>query len=163
MENEIFVPQRQKTYIRTCAPSDDSDQPTHSHTRAVWLESSLGAIWIPTDAKFLHAENEDSKLIIYVLVHTITEYNKVWEHCSFVPLGTFTAISLCSIFFGRQYLRNYLSNEVPTFSISYLCEGHQIQLTLVISTSLISNNRLSRSENLVPAYTWKPNNRWKIL
>ena len=29
----------------------------------------------------------------------------------------------------------------------------QIQLTLVISTSLISNNRLSRSENLVPAYT----------
>ena len=28
-----------------------------------------------------------------------------------------------------------------------------IQLTLVISTSLISNNRLSRSENLVPAYT----------
>ena len=28
-----------------------------------------------------------------------------------------------------------------------------IQLTLVISTSLISNNRLSRTENLVPAYT----------
>ena len=26
-----------------------------------------------------------------------------------------------------------------------------VQLTLVISTSLISNNRLSRSENLVPA------------
>ena len=28
---------------------------------------------------------------------------------------------------------------------------YNIQLTLVISTSLISNNRLSRSENLVPA------------
>ena len=42
-------------------------------------------------------------------------------------------------------------------------EFAQVQLTLVISTSLISNNRLSRSENLVPAYTWKPNNRWKIL
>ena len=27
----------------------------------------------------------------------------------------------------------------------------KLQLTLVISTSLISNNRLSRSENLVPA------------
>ena len=39
----------------------------------------------------------------------------------------------------------------------------EIQLTLVISTSLISNNRLSRSENLVPAYTRKPKNRWKIL
>ena len=29
--------------------------------------------------------------------------------------------------------------------------GHIIQLSDVISTSLISNNRLSRSENLVPA------------
>ena len=34
-----------------------------------------------------------------------------------------------------------------------------LQLTLVISTSLISNNRLSRSENLVPAWTWRSNNR----
>ena len=32
-----------------------------------------------------------------------------------------------------------------------------LQLTLVISNSLISNNRLSRSENLVPAKTWKSN------
>ena len=36
---------------------------------------------------------------------------------------------------------------------------YDIQLTLVISTSLISNNGLSRSENLVPALTWKSNNR----
>ena len=28
--------------------------------------------------------------------------------------------------------------------------AYDIQLTLVISTSVISNNRLSRSENLVP-------------
>ena len=34
-----------------------------------------------------------------------------------------------------------------------------IQSTLVISTSVISNNRLSRGENLVPALTWKSNNR----
>ena len=27
--------------------------------RAVWSESSLGAIWIAKDAKFLHADNED--------------------------------------------------------------------------------------------------------
>ena len=33
---------------------------------------------------------------------------------------------------------------------AYIVVKH-IQLTLVISTSLISNNRLSRSENLVPA------------
>ena len=34
-----------------------------------------------------------------------------------------------------------------------------LQLTLVILTSLISNNRLSRSENLVPVLTWKSNNK----
>ena len=28
--------------------------------RTVWSESSLGAFWIAYDAKFLHAENEDS-------------------------------------------------------------------------------------------------------
>ena len=33
------------------------------------------------------------------------------------------------------------------------------QSTLVISTLLISNNRLSGSENLAPAVTWKSNNR----
>ena len=31
------------------------------------------------------------------------------------------------------------------------------QSTLVISKSLISNNRLSQSENLVPVCTWKSN------
>ena len=34
-----------------------------------------------------------------------------------------------------------------------------IQSTLVISTSLISNNRLFRTENLVPVFTRKSNNR----
>ena len=34
-----------------------------------------------------------------------------------------------------------------------------LQSTLVISTSLTSNNSLSRSGNLVPVLTGKPNNR----
>ena len=42
----------------------------------------------------------------------------------------------------------------------YVCSLPQnIQLTLVISTSLISNNRLPWSENLIPVLTWKSNNR----
>ena len=28
--------------------------------RAAWSESSLGTFWVAKDAKFLHAENEDS-------------------------------------------------------------------------------------------------------
>ena len=43
----------QKLYLRTCAPSEDLDQPAHSHRS----ENLLGAFWI---AKFLHADNEDS-------------------------------------------------------------------------------------------------------
>ena len=43
---------------------------------------------------------------------------------------------------------------------SFVCTlKFHIQSTLVISTSLISNNRLCRSENLVPVWTWKSNNR----
>ena len=44
--------------------------------------------------------------------------------------------------------------EVPNFLGQAILTGActiLIQLTLVISTSLISNNRISRSENLVPA------------
>ena len=42
-------PYRQKPYLRTCAPSEDSGQ--------------LGAFWIAMDEKFLHADNEDSDQI----------------------------------------------------------------------------------------------------
>ena len=38
---------RQETYIRTCARSQDS-------------ESSIDAFWIAKDAKYIHADNEDS-------------------------------------------------------------------------------------------------------
>ena len=37
--------------------------------------------------------------------------------------------------------------------------GLKLQSTLVISNSVISNNRLSQGENLVPVLTWKSNNR----
>ena len=36
---------------------------------------------------------------------------------------------------------------------------HNIQSTLVSSTLLISNNRISQSEKLVPVLTWKSNSR----
>ena len=50
-------PLHQKMYIRTFAPSEDSDQTAH---RAVWSESSLGALWIAKDSRFLHADKEYS-------------------------------------------------------------------------------------------------------
>ena len=39
----------------------------------------------------------------------------------------------------------------------------KLQSTLVISASLISNNRLSRSQNLVPVLTWVDNSRWQNI
>ena len=47
------------------------------------------------------------------------------------------------------------------FELDTFCSGKsvQIQSTLVISTSLISNNRLYRSEILVPVLTWKSKHR----
>ena len=50
VSSEINGPQRQKTYIQTSAPSEDSDQTA---------QSSLGAFWKTRDAKFFHIDNED--------------------------------------------------------------------------------------------------------
>ena len=45
---------------------------------------------------------------------------------------------------------------IHSLSIKYLQNPiFHVQLTLVISTSLNSNNHLSRGENLVPVYTMK--------
>ena len=53
-------------------------------------------------------------------------------------------------------LRNTGTENGNTCFICSLCL--QLQWTLVISTLLISNNRLSQSENLVPVSMWKSNN-----
>ena len=50
-------PQRQKTYLRTCAPSEDSDQPAHSSSL---VRIYTGRIWGAKMATFLHVDNEDS-------------------------------------------------------------------------------------------------------
>ena len=49
-------PQSQKTYLRTCSPSEDSDQTAHS-------ESFLVAFLIAEDAKYLYTDNEASEQI----------------------------------------------------------------------------------------------------
>ena len=52
-----FEPQHQQTYLGTCAPSDDSDQPVYS---AVGSELLPRAFWIAKDSKFVQMDNEDS-------------------------------------------------------------------------------------------------------
>ena len=47
--------QRQKTYLRTCTRSEDSDQPAHSHSLIKLL---IGAFWIAKGVKFLQTYND---------------------------------------------------------------------------------------------------------
>ena len=52
-----FEPQRQKTYLWTRTPSENSDQSAQSRSL---IRTSLGALLRAEDATFLHADNEDS-------------------------------------------------------------------------------------------------------
>ena len=61
-----------------------------------------------------------------------------------------------SMFFSRN-TKKY-QNFYPKIFNFFGGKIFSIQLTPVISNSLISNNRLSRRENLFPAQTWKSNN-----
>ena len=75
---ELIAPLRQKIYLRTCAPSNDSDQPAH-------LESSLGAFWIANGAKFLYADNKD-----FDQTARMPDLSLRWKHMS---EGTFSHVA----------------------------------------------------------------------
>ena len=64
------------------------------------------------------------------------------------------------IFFVLREKENTTLSKLALFKEgdSSSMKPSKIQLTLVISNSLISNNRLSRSDNLALAQTWKSNN-----
>ena len=61
------APQRQKTYLRTCAPSEDSDHPAHK-IRTVWSKSSPGTFLITKDAKFLQCGQRRFAYVISILL-----------------------------------------------------------------------------------------------
>ena len=53
-------------YPRTAAPCEDSDQTAHLRSQIriyTGAESTLGAFWTAKDARFLHADNEESSQI----------------------------------------------------------------------------------------------------
>ena len=62
------------------------------------------------------------------------------------------------LLFGLDTIHNTLQYVEGQYR-SITDHKQDIQSTPIISTSLISNNRLSWSENLVPILTWKSNNR----
>ena len=78
-------------------------------------------------------------------------------HKSHVSLGSYFVDFIC-VNTADMYILYTLIKSIPTKKALMLeiipfleLINYYIQLTLVISNSLISNNPLSRSENLVPA------------
>ena len=68
---------------------------------------------------------------------------------AFVVLPALIRISVIENYQEIAWEHPVTEDNLPQhFQLGMQCN---IQLTLVISTSLISNNRLSRSENVVPA------------
>ena len=80
--------------------------------------------------------------------------------CVFVSKGNCLD---CYLYYMKCSMIIILKSPIPVpaanTASSYHAQFVHIQSTLVISTSLISNNRLSRSENQVPILTWKSTNR----
>ena len=65
--------QSAKTYLRTCAPNEDSDQPARSRSL---IRIFIGRVFITKCAKFLHAKNKlwsDARMrrLIWVLAESI--------------------------------------------------------------------------------------------
>ena len=49
--------QCQETFLRTWAPSENSDQLAHL---CILIKSSLGTFWLAKDTKFFHVDKKDS-------------------------------------------------------------------------------------------------------
>ena len=78
---EQLGPERQKLYVRTCAPSEDSDLHRHAHNLIRIFTGSI--FWIAKNAKFIYADNEDSGQISLHL-------SLLWAHMS---EGTFSHVA----------------------------------------------------------------------
>ena len=68
---------------------------------------------------------------------------------SILFLAEFAQRVLNIYFYSAGFQRKFYTNSLASDKILSFIQN--VQLTLVISTSLISNNHLSRSENLVSA------------
>ena len=135
-------------------PTENSDQPAHPRS----LISLRRALWVAKDPKCLQSDSKDTDQISMTI--------RALLMCKLIsPL----AVQICSkdpFCVARSMLNHEFRGILNLFFSMPECEPFSfvfywwyaftkktcfiIQSTLVISTSLTSNNRLSRSENLVP-------------
>ena len=67
--------------------------------RAVWSESSLGAFWIVKEAKFLHADDEDSDQTAHPAQADLSLRWALYQKVRFLTLGLISVYWSCSLMF----------------------------------------------------------------
>ena len=123
-KTKIYEPQHDKTNELTCAPSEDSDQPAKTQIslgiRPVWPESSLCALWVAKDPKFLHADSEDSD-------QTERMPRLIWvfagQICHFVGFVTWRLIMVVCLTCNHNNSRPYHHHG----SLKCVCIHHSCQ------------------------------------
>ena len=118
---KLNEPQRQKTYLRTYACSEDSDQPAHSRSL---IRIFIARILIATNAKFLHADNEHSDQPVDILPYLDTSIRYMWtpRNSSHRRIFRhFVVWDCCTrglFFWSLRHTSGYIHSMVPRNSIS---------------------------------------------
>ena len=84
--HESYEPKRQETYFRTCAPSEDSDQPALC---AGWSESLLGAFLMTNVTNFLQTDDEDSDQTERRRRQIRAFLGRTWQKVGFLTVGSY--------------------------------------------------------------------------
>ena len=83
-DRQQIEPKRQKTYLRTCTTSEDSDQPAHSRRL---IRIFTGRFFLASQrCKFLHADNENTSDCADVQA----DLSLLWAHMS---EGAFSSVA----------------------------------------------------------------------
>ena len=145
-------PQCKETYIRTCAPSEDSDQPAHPRSL---IRIFTGAFWIAKDEKFLHATNEASDQSTRMRRLFWVFSLRIWQKVHFRTLRL-----ICNI--SRWY---FLPSETQWWDEIILKNGYWPLTDIYDQILIYSKTLMSRT----PLRPWKfirdmgTSNHWGLI
>ena len=97
-----YMTQLQKTYLHSCAPSEDSDQLAHSRSL---IRNYTWSIWIAMNAKFLQADNEDSvrtyRKVLFLTASPIFFSSEI-TNCMYTYINKFDLHNKLSVILSKR-------------------------------------------------------------